>query len=131
MNSTADMLADRYGRRPKSVATKNRRWMFAFLGAALAVFIIWGISAVTAPNNAVALSSSASKPVGKTGFRVSGTVSRPSGGVVRCALQVQALDFSVVGYREITLPAGVTTFDSTVFSVVPGVSASVTRCWLQ
>jgi hypothetical protein len=105
--------------------------MFVFVVAVVAAFVVWGISAVTAPNNAVAVTSSVSKPVGTSGFRVSGTVSRPDGGVVRCALQVQALDFSVVGYREITLQAGVTTFGETVLSVTPGVSASVTRCWLQ
>jgi hypothetical protein len=51
--------------------------------------------------------------------------------VVRCALRVQALNFAVVGYREITLDPGVATFDTNVYSFAPGVSASVQSCWLQ
>ena len=131
MSSTAELLADRYGTRPKASVPKNRRVWVGFAVLALAVIVVWVFSSLNAPTSKVALVSSESKPVGKLGYEVSGKVSRPAGGVVRCALQVQALDFSVVGYREVTLAAGVTDFDTRVFSVAPGVNASVTRCWLQ
>jgi hypothetical protein len=75
--------------------------------------------------------SSGSSHVSLLSFNVKGEVSRPDGGVVRCALRVQALNFAVVGYREIELAAGVTTFDAVVYSTEPGVNASVQRCWLQ
>ena len=131
MTSTEQLLAERYGRGPKASVAKNRRWIYVFGALALITFTIWALATASTSGNAVAVVSSVSKPVGKTGFEVSGTVSRPAGGVVRCALQVQALDFSVVGYREITLGAGVTSFDERVFTIAAGVSASVTHCWLQ
>ena len=131
MSSTDELLADRYGRRPKASVSKNRRLVIVLVALTLAVIGVWAFASQSAPTDRVSLVFSESKPIGKLGYVVSGKVSRPAAGVVRCALQVQALDFSVVGYREVTLAAGVTDFDTRVFSVAPGVNASVTRCWLQ
>ena len=105
--------------------------MFGLGGLLLALFLVWALSAVTASNGKVSLVSSGSKLLTDNSFQVYGKVSRPDGGVVRCAARIQALNFAVVGYREIELPAGVTSFDTTVYSFAPGVSASVTGCWLQ
>ncbi len=130
MTATDDLLADRYGRGPKASVAKNRVLMFVFAGLVLLAFVAWALITASSAGNSVAVVSSVSKPIGKTAFEISGTVSRPAGGVVRCALQVQALDFSVVGYREIDLAASVTSFSAKVFSIAPGVSASVTGCRL-
>ena len=131
MTSTEQLLADRYGRRPVSGVSKNRRRGFVFGALALTGFTIWAVASLSAPTSAVSVVSSVSKPLGRDAFEVSGKVVRPVGGLVRCALQVQALNFAVVGYREITLEAGVTSFSTKVFTIAPGVSASVARCWLQ
>jgi|GEM_PF-1042991 len=131
MSSTQDLLADRYGRRSGTSALKNRVWAFGVAAIILVLFLVWALITVTAPKNAVAVVSSGAQPLTANSFRVYGEVSRPDGGVVRCALRVQALNFAVVGYREIELPAGTTTFDATVYSFAPGVNASVTGCWLQ
>ncbi len=131
MTSNQDLLADRYGRRVGASKSKNRAWIFSFAALALAAFTFWAITAINAPTNSVAVVSSGSKQVSSLSFSVQGKVSRPAGGVVRCALRVQALNFAVVGYREIELAAGVTTFDELVYSTEPGVNASVQRCWVQ
>jgi len=135
MTTNAQMLADRYGRRVSgsngNSPIKRRFALAAFAAVAIVVFAVWAWFSITASTSAVSVVSSAAKPIDASTFEVSGKVARPAGGVVRCALQAQALDFAVVGYREIELAAGVDTFTAKVFSFAPAVSASVQRCWLQ
>ena len=131
MTSAEQLLADRYGRKPKASAQKRRLLIWAVSTVAVTIFVIWALTSIGARQNAVAVVKSGAKPLSATSFQVSGEVSRPKDGVVRCALQIKALNFAVVGYREITLAAGVTKFDEVVYSAAPGVDASVARCWLQ
>ena len=131
MTSAEQLLADRYGRKPKASAQNRRLLIWAVSTIAFTIFVIWAVTSISGRQNPVSLIKSGAQPLTATSFQINGEVSRPADGVVRCALQIKALNFAVVGYREITLAAGVTTFDEVVYSATPGVDASVAGCWLQ
>lgn len=130
MTSTQELLADRYGRRVGSSKSKNRTRMIVAAAILLVIFVIWAISSITAQQSGISVISSKFSLVTDQHFKVSGVIARPSNGSVTCAVKVQALDFGVVGYREVTLEPNVTSFSTDVFAVQPGVNASVARCWL-
>ena len=135
MTTNAEMLADRYGKRKSAGKggrpTQNQVGIAIVAALALVGFVVWAWSSVSTKSADVTLVSSGSKPLSDTSFEVYGKVTRPAEGTVRCALRVQALNFAVVGYREIELAPGTTTFDTTVYSFAAAVSASVQSCWLQ
>jgi hypothetical protein len=131
MTSTAELLADRYGRRVSSSKSKKRTWIVVTAAVLLAAFIVWAIAAVSAPKTNVSVVSSKFKVVNERNFAVTGKISRTAQGPVTCAVKVQALDFGVVGYREVNLASNETTFKTNVFATRPAVNASVARCWLR
>ena len=95
----------------------------------MVAFTIWAITSITAQQSGVGVISSKFSMVTPQNFLVTGEVSPTAKGAVTCALKVQALDFGVVGYREIVLEPNETTFSTNVFTTRPGVNASVARCW--
>ena len=131
MTSTQELLADRYGRRLGSSKSKNRTRIIIAAAAMLTVFVVWAIASITSQEPGISVTSSKFSLVTNTNFEVTGVIARPAKGTVTCAVRVQALDFSVVGYREITLEPNATTFSANVFATRPGVNASVARCWLR
>ena len=131
MTSTAELLADRYGRRVSSSKSKKRAWMIVVAGTLLVGFIAWAIVAVSEPKTNVSVVSSKFKVVNERNFEITGKISRTTQGLVTCAVKVQAIDFGVVGYREVNLPSNEKTFRTNVFATRPGVNASVARCWLR
>ena len=129
MTNAQDILATRYGKRQG--ASKRQRYAIIALAATLLVsFLIW--AAFTSFTNAMAPQSQLH------GFEIIDAqhstatleVTAAGAGKATCALQAQAENFSVVGFKEVVfnkVPTGRVTV--TINTTELPVSVSIDRCW--
>ena len=129
MTNPQDILATRYGK--GKATSKGQRYAFIALGSALVLgFIGW--AAYTSVANAGAPQSQmfAFTIVDAQHSTATFEVTASGSGKATCAIQAQAQDFSVVGYKEVKLdkvPSGRVTV--TVNTTSEPVSVSIDRCW--
>ena len=130
MSSDAEILAERYGRKPKRASRAQRNALIAAMGILLIAFFVWAWS--------VALESSNRAEVEVASFVIEdaqhATVevkpihlpAKPT----TCAIQVQNEKFAIVGFRELTFnPGDLAVRTLNVNTTELGVSASIWRCW--
>ncbi|MFM1954648.1 MAG: hypothetical protein RL118_839 [Actinomycetota bacterium] len=129
MSNAQDLLATRYGKR--NGTSKRQRYAFTALAAILLVsFIVW--AGYTSFVNSMAPQSQLH------GFEIIDAqhstatleVTAAGAGEATCALQAQAENFSVVGFKEVhfdKVPTGRLTV--TINTTELPVSVSIDRCW--
>ena len=130
MSSDAEILAERYGRKPKRASRAQRNGLIAGMGILLVAFLVWAWS--------VALESSNRAEVEVASFVIEDAqhatvevkpIHLPARSTT-CAIQVQNEKFAIVGFRELTFaPGDLAVRTLNVNTTELGVSASIWRCW--
>jgi hypothetical protein len=130
VSSDAEILAERYGRKPKRASRAQRNALIAAMGILLVAFFVWAWS--------VALESSNRAEVEVASFVIEDAqhatvevkpIHLPAKATT-CAIQVQNEKFAIVGFRELTFnPGDLAVRTLNVNTTELGVSASIWRCW--
>ena len=123
-----DLLAARYGK-TASTGKLNRRNIIALGEVLLVAFLAWAIWVAATGANQIK-----SQDVGYEVFSPNQTsvrfkVESPAGPAV-CAIQVLNQSFTVVGYKEVPIPAS-GQYETFVNTTELGVSGLVDKCWLK
>lgn len=130
--TTNQTLDDRYGRKPTRFSSRTKISVAA--AALLTIFLGWGIWVTFfAPVSATA-SVAGYEVVDSEHTVIRFSLDKPTGKPVVCAARVMNKAYSVVGYKEVLVPAnsdasGVITVS--VNTTETGVSGLVDRCWLK
>ena len=125
MKEVQDPLAERYGRK-----NSNRKPVIVLASTLFVIFLVWAAWA----------SISGIQPTPKTvGYellnnhqiRVDFGVTKPADRAIGCAIQALKQDYGIVGYKEVSYPAGMDYLtDSVVLNTTePAVTGLVDHCW--
>jgi cytoskeletal protein RodZ len=130
---TNEYLSNRYGKSKAKARTQRILWVS--LGALLlVVFFVWAILinfaapaqiSATVKNFTISSAQQAAVTI---------SVANPTERDGTCVVRVLSSDFSVVGYREVTITGTLgksVDLDSKVNTTIEGVSANVERCWFK
>jgi hypothetical protein len=134
MTATASAAIDaRYGRTPQK--RRRDRWLYIGGGVAVAIvviaWVIWagldqaGASLETEDVGSVIINAST--------VQVNYEVSMPVGQTAKCALQVQAADHSIVGWKIVNVPASkqfTNNYSEIVRAVGKPTTGLIYECWL-
>lgn len=125
-----ELLAARYGKKPRN----KKRDRLAIVGGAvvaLVVFLTWAI-AVTADNTGRPTGNLLSYTVvSPTQVDVELSVTNRNSRDVLCQVEALANDYEVIGYKEVLVPNGQDSVNSSLNTVKPAVSAVVKDCWFK
>jgi hypothetical protein len=126
-------IDERYGRTPSR--RRRQRWLYIGGGIAVAIVVVaWVIWAgLDQAGASLDTEDVGSVIVNATTVQVRYEVSMAAGQTAKCALQVQAADHSIVGWKIVDVPAS-KTFTNTYTTVVKSVGKPTTgliyECWL-
>jgi hypothetical protein len=130
---TNEYLANRYGK--SKAKARNQRILWITVGALLVItFFVWSIMVNFASSARLSAEIKNFDITSNQQAAVTILVSNPTKQDGVCAVRVLSTDFSVVGYKEVTVSAtlGATAaIDTKVNTTYQGVSANVERCWFK
>lgn len=130
MTATLDV---RYGRRPGGVK-RTRLWIAIGAGGlvvAFAVWLAWG--GLLGPSSEVEADDTGHVVVSDNLVTLRWQLSVPPGSTSACALQALNLDFGIVGWKIVTIPASTARtrhFSDSIRTSERAVSGLIYRCWL-
>ena len=130
---TNEYLANRYGK--SKAKARNQRVLWITVGALLVItFFVWSIMVNFASPARLTAEIKNFDITSNQQAAVTILVSNPTKQDGICAVRVLSTDFSVVGYKEVTVSATLGTaaaIDTKVNTTYQGVSANVERCWFK
>ncbi|MES2172188.1 MAG: DUF4307 domain-containing protein [Actinomycetota bacterium] len=126
-------IDSRYGRTPSR--RRRQRWLYIGGGVAVAIvvvaWVVWaGLDQAGATMDAEDVGNTI---VNSHTVKVTYQVSMPPGQTAKCALQVQASDHSIVGWKIVDVPASkafTNTYTQVVKSVGKPTTGLIYECWL-
>ena len=128
MSSESELLASRYGK-TKPNAKQSRRRIIGMATALLAVFLGWAIWVTISGANEIKHQVLGYEVLSQGQTSVKFSVQSPAG-AAECAIQVLNQGFSVVGYRQVSVP-GTGEYETFVNTTELGVTGLVDKCWLK
>jgi hypothetical protein len=130
---TNEYLANRYGKSKAKARTQRILWI-SVSAILLTVFFVWSILinfAAPAQISATVKNFTISSPQRAA---VTISVANPTERDGTCVVRVLSSDFSVVGYREVSIAGNLGKsfdLDTKVNTAGQGVSANIERCWFK
>jgi hypothetical protein len=129
-------LDERYGRAP--VAGRRSWWLAGAVVAVAAIAVAWYVWAgpASAPpsSSSVQADVSASRVVDEHHMGVTFTVSAPADKHVECAVNAKSEDFTIVGWKIVTIPpsqAQSRTITQVLRTTSEATAGFVDSCWLS
>ncbi|MDQ1556443.1 MAG: hypothetical protein QOI02_1445 [Actinomycetota bacterium] len=126
-------LDARYGRSPGS-RRRTRIWVASLAGALLVAFAVWlAWGGLLGPSSQVEAQDTGHVVRGNTSVDIRWQLSVPPGSPSSCALQALNLDFGIVGWKIVHIPASpqrTRQFSDSIRTSEQAVSGLIYRCWL-
>jgi hypothetical protein len=135
MPAGSSALAGRYGDTAKR-RTWNRRLLIGlavFIALVMGLWAVWG-SGLGGASGSLDFTATANDPIDAHHITVSFSVDAPAHTAVSCGVMAQNIDFTVVGYDVVHIPASAQTHHVVTQHLVTyekAVSGSLDKCWLS
>ncbi len=132
MNSQADLMSERYGKKPVD-SVRQRKIVIALASTLVALFVIWAISTTMTNANQIVAKSTGYEVLNSGQTKVNFNVILANDkDTATCAVQALSESYSVVGYVEVEIPAGGSgNYETIVKTTELAVTGQVDKCWLK
>lgn len=127
-------LDARYGRAPRRV---RRWWLVALIvilsGIAVGWYVFFGPQTASPKTTSVTAEVASTRILDARHLNMTFTVTAPADRAYACAINATAQDFSIVGWKVLTMgpsPQTTRTFSHTLLTTQRGTAGFVDSCWL-
>ncbi len=132
MNSQADLMSGRYGKKPGD-SLRQRKIVIVLASTLVSLFVIWAVSTTMSNANQIVAKSTGYEVLNSGQTKVNFNVKLPNNtDEATCAVQALSESYSVVGYVEVEiLAAGSGNYETIVKTTELAVTGQVDKCWLK
>ncbi|CAB4552124.1 MAG: DUF4307 domain-containing protein [Actinobacteria bacterium] len=127
MSSVSEVMLERYGK--KNDRRPSKKWVIGLASVLFVSFIAWAIWVIADGADQIRSQDLSYEILSETEATVTFSVESPAGAAV-CSVQVLNQAFSVVGYREVEIPAS-GEYQTRINTTSLGVTGLVDECWLK
>jgi hypothetical protein len=127
MSSVSEVMLERYGK--KKDRRVSKKWVIGLASVLFVSFIAWAVWVIADGADQIRSQDLSYEIISETEATVTFSVESPAGAAV-CGIQVLNQAFSVVGYREVEIPAS-GEYQTRLNTTSLGVTGLVDECWLK